>query len=225
MRKRTVTVNDRMQKGYRYALSAAAGRSFDPAFEPQLTPAQMLKLGVFGGKYMTDCRREFPRTGLPAPGFRHAAATARAISSASTPASRSPNGNAKAGSIRTIRAAGSSGTAAITWAGACRTKTGGRSSAGRRSGAMSGRCRNIASPATCCAGAGSARRCCTGPTTAAGFDGILFRGNGRSRRRRFHRPITASITTTARPAASTCQPGLMPASKSNIVPRTSSGDT
>src|SRR6185437_12458351 len=43
--------------------------------------------------------------------------------------------------------------------------------------------------------------------------------------RRFHRPITASITTTARPAASTCQPGLMPASKSNIVPRTSSGDT
>jgi hypothetical protein len=62
MRKRTVTVNDRMQTGYRYALSAAAGRSFDPAFEPQLTPAQMLKLGVFGGKYMTDCRREFPRS-------------------------------------------------------------------------------------------------------------------------------------------------------------------
>jgi hypothetical protein len=62
MRKRTVTVNDRMQKGYRYALSAAAGRSFDPAFKPQLTPAQMLKLGVFGGKYMTDCRREFPRS-------------------------------------------------------------------------------------------------------------------------------------------------------------------
>ena len=62
MRKRTVTVNDRMQKGYRYALSAAAGRSFDPAFEPQLTPAQMLALGVFGGKYMTDCRAEFPRS-------------------------------------------------------------------------------------------------------------------------------------------------------------------
>jgi hypothetical protein len=62
MRKRTVTVNDKMQKGYRYVLSAAAGRSFDREFRPQLTPAQMLKLGVFGGKYMTDCRREFPKS-------------------------------------------------------------------------------------------------------------------------------------------------------------------
>jgi hypothetical protein len=60
MRKRTVTVNDRMQTGYRYQLTAAPGRSFDLEFTPDLTPAQMLKLGVFGGKYMTDCRREFP---------------------------------------------------------------------------------------------------------------------------------------------------------------------
>jgi hypothetical protein len=60
MRRRTVTVNDKMQKGYRYVLSAPAGRGFDPDFKPQLTPAQMLELGVFGGKYMTDCRREFP---------------------------------------------------------------------------------------------------------------------------------------------------------------------
>jgi hypothetical protein len=49
-----------MQRGYRYALSAPAGRNFDPGFEPQLTPAEMLRLGVFGGKYMTDCRKEFP---------------------------------------------------------------------------------------------------------------------------------------------------------------------
>ncbi len=62
MRRRTVTVNDKMQKGYRYALSAATGRNFDPEFKPQLTPAQMLRLGVFGGKYMTDCRREFPKS-------------------------------------------------------------------------------------------------------------------------------------------------------------------
>ena len=62
MRRRIVTVNDKMQKGYRYALSAATGRNFDSEFKPQLTPAQMLRLGVFGGKYMTDCRREFPKS-------------------------------------------------------------------------------------------------------------------------------------------------------------------
>ena len=62
MRKRTVSVTDKMQKGYRYVRSAPAGRNFDPEFKPQLTPAQMLALGVFGGKYMTDCRREFPKT-------------------------------------------------------------------------------------------------------------------------------------------------------------------
>jgi len=60
VRKRTVTVNDKMQKGYRYVLSVAVGRAFDPEFKPQLTPAQMLRLGVFGGKYMTDCGEEFP---------------------------------------------------------------------------------------------------------------------------------------------------------------------
>jgi len=58
--KRTVTVNDRMQQGYRYELVAPVGRSFDPQFRPDLTPAEMLRLGVFGGKYMTDCRDEFP---------------------------------------------------------------------------------------------------------------------------------------------------------------------
>jgi len=62
MRKRTIIVADRMQKGYRYVLSAPVGRRFDPEFKPQLTPAQLLKLGVFGGKYMTDCRREFPKS-------------------------------------------------------------------------------------------------------------------------------------------------------------------
>jgi hypothetical protein len=61
-RKRTVTVNDKMQKGYRYELTAPVGRAFDPDFEPQLTPKEMLRLGIFCGKYMTDCRREFPNT-------------------------------------------------------------------------------------------------------------------------------------------------------------------
>ena len=60
MRKRIVTVRDKMQRGYRYALTAPAGRGFDPDFKPDLAPADMLRLGVFGGKYMTDCRKEFP---------------------------------------------------------------------------------------------------------------------------------------------------------------------
>jgi hypothetical protein len=67
MRNRTVIVTDKMQKRYRYARIAPAGRRFDPEFSPELTPAQMLQLGVFGGKYMTDCRKEFP-----ASWFKHA---------------------------------------------------------------------------------------------------------------------------------------------------------
>lgn len=62
MRKRTITVNDKMQKGYRYELVAPAGRGFDPDFRPELTPKEMLRLGVFCGKYMTDTRKEFPKS-------------------------------------------------------------------------------------------------------------------------------------------------------------------
>ena len=58
--KREVVVNDRMQTGYRYHRSAPMGADFDPAFTPDLAPAEMLELGVFCGKYMTDCRDEFP---------------------------------------------------------------------------------------------------------------------------------------------------------------------
>lgn len=60
-RNRFVTVNDKMQKGYRYKLTEPTGRNFDPDFKPQLTPKEMLRLGVFCGKYMTDGRREFPK--------------------------------------------------------------------------------------------------------------------------------------------------------------------
>ncbi len=69
MRKRKVAVkvNDVMQQGYVYYLTEPAGKNFHPDFQPELTPKEMLELGVFGGKYLTDCRREFP-----AAWFKHA---------------------------------------------------------------------------------------------------------------------------------------------------------
>ena len=51
-----------MQQGYVYSLTQPVGRNFAAEFRPQLTPKEMLALGVFGGKYMTDCRREFPKS-------------------------------------------------------------------------------------------------------------------------------------------------------------------
>lgn len=60
--KKRVIVNDKMQQGHIYYLSEPIGKNFDPEFKPELTPKQMLELGVFGGKYMTDCKKEFPKS-------------------------------------------------------------------------------------------------------------------------------------------------------------------
>lgn len=55
-----VFVNDLMQTNYNYVRSEPMGRHFHADFQPELTPKEMLELGVFGGKYMTDCTAEFP---------------------------------------------------------------------------------------------------------------------------------------------------------------------
>lgn len=55
-----VSVSDKMQSGYEYFLSEPIGKNFAKNFKPDLTPKEMLQLGVFGGKYMTDCEAEFP---------------------------------------------------------------------------------------------------------------------------------------------------------------------
>ena len=49
-----------MQENYTYYLTEPMGKNFHTGFHPELTPKQMLALGVFGGKYMTDCSKEFP---------------------------------------------------------------------------------------------------------------------------------------------------------------------
>ena len=55
-----VIVHDLMQKDYIYYRTEEPGSHFHPDFNPDLTPREMLQLGVFGGKYMTDCLQEFP---------------------------------------------------------------------------------------------------------------------------------------------------------------------
>jgi len=60
LRKTPVCVNDLMQTDYEYFLTEPMGENFHPDFRPELTPKEMLELGVFGGKYMTDCTNEFP---------------------------------------------------------------------------------------------------------------------------------------------------------------------
>lgn len=61
MTKKIIKVSDRMQNDYSYELSEPMGKNFDPEFKPELTPQQMLELGVFGGVYMRDCTEEFPK--------------------------------------------------------------------------------------------------------------------------------------------------------------------
>ncbi len=62
MKPKVIRVSDKMQKSYSYSLVAGIGKNFDPSFKPDLTPKEMLSLGVFGGKYMTDCKKEFPKS-------------------------------------------------------------------------------------------------------------------------------------------------------------------
>jgi hypothetical protein len=57
---RWIEVNDLMQQNYAYPLTEPLGRNFHRDFHPELSPKELLQLGVFGGKYMTDCTREFP---------------------------------------------------------------------------------------------------------------------------------------------------------------------
>ncbi len=50
-----------MQSGYEYNLVAPMGQDFQSGFNPFFSPSEMLAMGVFEGKYLNDCRKEFPQ--------------------------------------------------------------------------------------------------------------------------------------------------------------------
>lgn len=57
----TVKVSKRVQPNYSYTLTEPIGKNFDPDFKPEITPKQLLELGVFEGKYFNLSYTEFPR--------------------------------------------------------------------------------------------------------------------------------------------------------------------
>lgn len=61
MKLKKVIVSDLIQRNYSYFLTQPKGKNFDVDFTPELTPKQMLELGVFGGHYLNDCKKEFPK--------------------------------------------------------------------------------------------------------------------------------------------------------------------
>ncbi len=56
---KVIKVSDKMQTNYEYKLESSPGK-LAVDFKPYYTPGEMLKLGVFEGKYLNDCEDEFP---------------------------------------------------------------------------------------------------------------------------------------------------------------------
>lgn len=61
MKGQVITVNNEMQKGYKYTLTELIGKNFREDFKPELTPKEMLELGIFGGIYLRDAIDEYPK--------------------------------------------------------------------------------------------------------------------------------------------------------------------
>jgi hypothetical protein len=62
----TVHVHNSMQRGYTYTRTRRPGDFADhPEFQPVYTPLQMLKMGVFEGRYLDPKSNEFPDSWRP----------------------------------------------------------------------------------------------------------------------------------------------------------------
>lgn len=57
---KTIKVQEQYQTGYTYRLIEEPGQNFDPEFRPDLTPEEMLRLGIFAGNYFYEQPEEFP---------------------------------------------------------------------------------------------------------------------------------------------------------------------
>ena len=124
-------VNDMMQTDYIYYLTEPMGENFHPDFRPELTPREMLELGVFGGKYMTDCTDEFPLDWFSNARLCHERHVPE-LNYFGVNASKPLSYWQEKGWIHSDDpGVGSNGTAATTWAGGA-PMTNGRSGDGRR---------------------------------------------------------------------------------------------
>ena len=158
-----------MQQGYTYTLSELPGENFHPDFKPQLTPQEMLALGVFGGRYMTDCGDEFPAEWFANARLCHESHRPELNFFGVNASKPLAYWRAKGWLYHEDPAAGFSGTAATTWGGAA-PMTPARSGAGWRSGGISPSCRKTVRRECSPAAPDSARRCCTGRMTAGSCD-------------------------------------------------------
>lgn len=104
-----------MQHNYRYDLTEPMGKNFHPEFKPELTPKQMLRMGVFRGKYMTDCDKEFPEDWLVEARLCHEIHDPQLNFLASMLRNLCLYGVKKAGFMQKIPEAGFNGIAAIIW--------------------------------------------------------------------------------------------------------------
>jgi hypothetical protein len=179
-----------MQRDYRYERVEPTGRNFHPEFKPDLTPADILRLGVFGGKYMTDCGDEFPPSW-----FEHAKLASgprdKSLNYFGVDASQPLSEWRRKGWIHPDDPRGWFQWYCRSWGDECRTRTLARSNAGRQSAVMCVSCSLRASLAMSGAAGGNGRRCCTGHMTVVSCENFFpfctirgqigrCRGNGAS---------------------------------------------
>ena len=169
MKLKQMMVNDRMQQGYSYLLTKPTACCFHPEFSPDLTPKQMLALGVFGGKYMSDCREEFPASWFTKAKLSPMRADP-AINYFKVAASKPLLYWTQMGWIHPrIPGDGFSGTVGTIWAGD-QTTTNARSSGGRPCNVTWPNLRNIVARETLCAVPSRDRHFCIGHMTAGQCD-------------------------------------------------------